>query len=69
MPNLLYMAVFDGHGGSLCAQYCYDNMEKHIRYWVERDQDLQAALENSFIEINNAFSRYVTYNCRSMFES
>lgn len=38
-------------------------MVKHIKYWLERgEKDLQIILENSFIEINNSFARYVTYN-------
>ena len=29
--NLLYFAVFDGHGGPHAADYCYTFMEKFIR--------------------------------------
>lgn len=60
---MLYFAVFDGHGGPVCAQYCNQNMVKHIKYWLERgEKDLQIILENSFIEVNNSFARYITYN-------
>lgn len=55
--------MFDGHGGPVCAQYCNQNMVKHIKYWLERgEKDLQIILENSFIEVNNSFARYITYN-------
>ena len=61
--NLLYFAVFDGHGGSLCADFVSDNLENYINYWIRNgENDLEVVLENSFIEINNAFARYVTYN-------
>lgn len=30
--NLLYFAVFDGHGGPHAADYCYTFMEKFIRF-------------------------------------
>lgn len=62
-PNVLYFAVYDGHGGSTCADYCNNHMEQHIKYWLESgENDLQLILENSFIEINNSFARYVTLN-------
>ncbi len=35
-------------------------MVKHIKYWLERgEKDLQIILENSFIEVNNSFARYI----------
>jgi len=61
--NLLYFAVFDGHGGQACAQYTNENMITHITYWLNRgERDLQFILENSFIEVNNSFARFVTFN-------
>ena len=63
-PDLLYFAVFDGHGGSLCAQFCKLHLEEYIKYWlnIKQEPDLEIVLMNSFIEINNAFARYITYN-------
>ncbi|XP_054156164.1 protein phosphatase 1K, mitochondrial-like [Oppia nitens] len=61
--DLLYFAVFDGHGGQACVQYCNENMINHIKYWLERqEKDLQLILEKAFIEVNNSFARFVTYN-------
>ena len=58
-PNLLYFAVFDGHGGSECADYCYHHFEEHLLFWIERgDCDLQKALDSAFLELNNAYSRW-----------
>jgi len=60
-PNLLYFAVFDGHGGSECADYCYHHFEEHLLFWIERgDCDLQKALDSAFLELNNAYSRWWT---------
>uniref|UniRef100_A0A4W5RRP6 PPM-type phosphatase domain-containing protein n=1 Tax=Hucho hucho TaxID=62062 RepID=A0A4W5RRP6_9TELE len=30
--SILYLAVFDGHGGPHAAEYCHTYMEKYIRY-------------------------------------
>ncbi|XP_075735213.1 protein phosphatase Mn(2+)-dependent 1K isoform X2 [Rhipicephalus microplus] len=62
-PDLLYFAVFDGHGGSACADFCAEHMEAHIMYWVRRGQtDLQALLQSAFIDANNSFAKYVAFN-------
>lgn len=29
--NIMYFAVFDGHGGAAAAEFCHKNMEKHIK--------------------------------------
>lgn len=29
--NIMYFAVFDGHGGAEAADFCHKNMEKHIK--------------------------------------
>jgi len=62
-PNLLYCAVFDGHGGSECADFCYNHFEDHLIYWIEREEgDYQKALDSAFLELNNAFGRWWAYN-------
>lgn len=63
-PELLYFAVFDGHGGSECADFCNDHMEEHILYWLARgENDLQTILQFSFQEVNNAYARHIVFNC------
>ncbi|XP_013779589.1 protein phosphatase 1K, mitochondrial-like [Limulus polyphemus] len=63
-PNLLYFAVFDGHGGTTCADFCSQHMEQHILHWLSRNSmDLESVLQKAFIEVNNAFARNVIFMC------
>lgn len=65
-PNLLYFAVFDGHGGPECADFCSEEMENHILYWLARgEKDLQTIFQYSFQELNNSYARHIVYNCPS----
>ena len=62
-PNLLYLAVFDGHGGSECADFCYHHMEDHIRFWIDRGEgDYQKILDAAFLEVNNSFGKWWAFN-------
>ena len=63
-PHLLYFAVFDGHGGSECADYCYTHMEDHLTFWIERLtlSDLEHAIDAAFLEVNNSFARWWAYH-------
>ncbi|CAH1794714.1 unnamed protein product [Owenia fusiformis] len=60
-PNLLYFAMFDGHGGPEAADYCHEHLHERILYWSEREHDLQNVLKISFIETNNMLSRYLYF--------
>ena len=63
--NLLYFAVFDGHGGFECAKYCHDHMEDHIRFWIDRrdgEKDFQHVIDSAFLELNNSFGRWWVRN-------
>lgn len=63
-PDLLYFAVFDGHGGPECADFCSEQMENHILYWLARgEKDLQTILQYSFQEVNNCYARHIIFNC------
>uniref|UniRef100_T1IXQ3 protein-serine/threonine phosphatase n=1 Tax=Strigamia maritima TaxID=126957 RepID=T1IXQ3_STRMM len=62
-PDILYLAVFDGHGGNDCADFCSERLQDHICFWLNRGEtDLKTILFTSFVEVNNAYSRFVTYN-------
>lgn len=70
MPDLLYFAVYDGHGGSVCADFCSRHMEDFIMFRIRRgESDLQGILEKSFIDINNVFARHVTFNVKGLHHS
>ncbi|XP_077999277.1 protein phosphatase Mn(2+)-dependent 1K-like [Glandiceps talaboti] len=61
VPDLLYFAIFDGHAGSLAADYSAVHLEKHIKFWLDREEDLEKVLEQSFIDLNNALTRHIHY--------
>jgi len=57
-PNLLYLAVFDGHGGTLCADYCQDYFDRHIIHHLDSEEDLLKVLDKAFHDINHSFERW-----------
>ena len=59
-PDLLYLAVFDGHGGTLCADYCQEHFERHILHHLEREADMLVVLDKSFHDVNRSFERWYT---------
>lgn len=59
--NLLYFAVFDGHGGPHAADYCYTFMEKFIRDALEDDNDLEAVLKKAFLDADEALHTHLSY--------
>ena len=61
-PNMIYFAIFDGHGGDICARFCNEHLPEHIKFWIERGEtNLEIVLQNAFTEVNNSFARYITY--------
>lgn len=69
-PNLLYFAVFDGHGGSECSEFCYNHMEDHLNFWLDREEkDLQHAIDAAFLELNNAFGRWWAFNGKGTYNN
>ncbi|GIY89872.1 protein phosphatase 1K, mitochondrial [Caerostris extrusa] len=63
-PEILYFAVFDGHGGPECADFCSEHMEDYILYWLARgEKDLETVLQYSFQDINNNYARHIVFNC------
>lgn len=63
-PELLYFAVFDGHGGPECADYCSEHMEDVILFWLARgEKDLETVLQYSFQDVNNIYARHILFNC------
>ncbi|XP_068163865.1 protein phosphatase Mn(2+)-dependent 1K isoform X2 [Antennarius striatus] len=59
--NLLYFAVFDGHGGPHAADYCCTFMEKFIRDALEDDDDLEKVLKKAFLKADQALHTHLSY--------
>ncbi|XP_059210942.1 protein phosphatase 1K, mitochondrial [Centropristis striata] len=59
--NLLYFAVFDGHGGPHAADYCYTFMEKFIRDALEEEDDLEKVLKKAFLDVDKALHTHLSY--------
>ncbi|XP_077074134.1 protein phosphatase Mn(2+)-dependent 1K [Siphateles boraxobius] len=54
--NILYFALFDGHGGPQAADFCHKHMEQHIRDCLEVETDLQAVLSKAFLQVDVALA-------------
>ncbi|XP_061566400.1 protein phosphatase 1K, mitochondrial [Cololabis saira] len=59
--NVLYFAVFDGHGGPHAADYCYAFMDKFIRDALEEDDDLERVLKKAFLDADKALHTHLSY--------
>ncbi|XP_068443917.1 protein phosphatase 1K, mitochondrial [Clinocottus analis] len=59
--NLLYFAVFDGHGGPHAADYCATFMEKFIRDALEDEDDLEKVLKKAFLDVDKALNAHLKY--------
>lgn len=59
--NLLYFAVFDGHGGPHAADYCCAFMEKFIRDALEEEDDLEKVLKKAFLDVDKALYTHLSY--------
>lgn len=57
--NLLYFAIFDGHGGATAVDFVQMFIQHHISYWLSRTNDLSEVLRNSFIDVNNMLTRHL----------
>lgn len=56
--EVLYFAVYDGHGGPAAADFCHTHMEKCVMDLLPREKDLETVLTLAFLEIDKAFSSY-----------
>ncbi|XP_050952213.1 protein phosphatase 1K, mitochondrial [Labeo rohita] len=54
--NILYFALFDGHGGPQAADFCHKHMEQHIRDCLEVETDLQTVLSKAFLQVDAALA-------------
>ena len=50
-PAYLAFGVFDGHGGSQCAEHCVEEFPKVLKYWMDNEDDVTLLLKETFEEI------------------
>lgn len=55
--DVLYFAVYDGHGGAAAADFCDRFMAKYIKEFLTQEQDMEKVLTKAFLEIDKAFAR------------
>ena len=58
--ELLYFAIFDGHGGDACARFVQENLPKTILQLLSQESSLEAVLQQSFHDINSLFEKSFT---------
>ncbi|KAM4808740.1 protein phosphatase Mn(2+)-dependent 1K [Rhinophrynus dorsalis] len=56
--DVLYFAVYDGHGGAAAADFCDRFMENYIKDFLTQEQDMEKVLTKSFLEIDKAYARH-----------
>ncbi|RXG62323.1 Protein phosphatase 1K, mitochondrial, partial [Armadillidium vulgare] len=61
--NLLCCAVFDGHGGSECSEFCASNIENILEKNLDKSPDLESLLHNSILELNSSYSKRTGSTC------
>ncbi|CAB1327290.1 unnamed protein product, partial [Coregonus sp. 'balchen'] len=59
--NILYFAVFDGHGGPEAADFCDKYMEKYIKDLVAEEDNLEVVLNKAFLELDKALARHLHF--------
>uniref|UniRef100_A0A8D2H0K2 Protein phosphatase, Mg2+/Mn2+ dependent 1K n=1 Tax=Urocitellus parryii TaxID=9999 RepID=A0A8D2H0K2_UROPR len=56
--EILYFAVYDGHGGPAAADFCHTHMEKCIVDFLPKEKNLETVLTLAFLEIDKAFASH-----------
>uniref|UniRef100_A0A671W1E3 protein-serine/threonine phosphatase n=1 Tax=Sparus aurata TaxID=8175 RepID=A0A671W1E3_SPAAU len=60
--NILYFAVFDGHGGPEAADF----YKKHVLDLVEKEPNLELVLTKAFLEVDKALARHMHFTPNGM---
>uniref|UniRef100_A0A8D0C263 protein-serine/threonine phosphatase n=1 Tax=Salvator merianae TaxID=96440 RepID=A0A8D0C263_SALMN len=56
--DVLYFAVYDGHGGVAAADFCNKYMRKYILKFLTEEKNMETVLIKAFLELNNAYVRH-----------
>ncbi|XP_007899551.1 protein phosphatase 1K, mitochondrial [Callorhinchus milii] len=57
--DVLYFAVYDGHGGASAAEFCYQHMAEYIRLCLSREENLETVLSQAFMQVDEEFGQQV----------
>ena len=66
-PNLLLLAVWDGHGGDACSKFCAQHVEKFFFHRLELEErdsgkdekfDLEKIVKMTLFDLDEAFARH-----------
>ncbi|XP_053274346.1 protein phosphatase 1K, mitochondrial [Pleuronectes platessa] len=60
--NILYFAVFDGHGGPEAADFCEKYMEKFIKDLLSEEPNLESVLTKAFLEVDKALTKHLHFS-------
>ncbi|TKS68341.1 Protein phosphatase 1K, mitochondrial [Collichthys lucidus] len=60
--DILYFAVFDGHGGPEAADFCEKYMEKFIKDLVKEESNLEIVLKKAFLEVDKALVKHLHFS-------
>ncbi|XP_061534801.1 protein phosphatase 1K, mitochondrial [Phycodurus eques] len=58
--NIIYFAVFDGHGGPEAADFCDKYMETFIKDLVVDEDNLELVLTKAFLEVDKALAKHLS---------
>ncbi|XP_045584427.1 protein phosphatase Mn(2+)-dependent 1K [Procambarus clarkii] len=56
--NILCSAVFDGHGGSECSEYCAQNLKEVLLEHLAVHKDLEAVLHHTFLKLHSGYTQW-----------
>lgn len=56
--NILCCAVFDGHGGSECSEYCAQNLKDLLLEYLAHHKDLEAVLHHTFLNLHSGYAKW-----------
>ncbi|XP_042857202.1 uncharacterized protein LOC122243630, partial [Penaeus japonicus] len=62
LNNILCVAVFDGHGGSECSEFCAQNLERLLLDHLALHKDLEAVLHHTFLTLHSLYAAWATEN-------
>ena len=71
LPNLLYLAIWDGHGGYDAAEFCANHFHKFFMHQMGKqeskkeasrdDLDLEVVLTDTLLDLDSSFSKHCSF--------